>query len=205
VDEELFTIYRSLIIQHLNGEITGDEKSVVLFIYCTINATYTVETLFKSLLGQLLRHIPEVSPECVKSLRKYCRSNGEILFDDIKKLFISEIKRLGMTRVFIAVDGFDEIQSKNVQHDTLVNLHRLTSSHSSIRLVLVSRLLPLIEHMTRTAMKVEIFAQDQDIEIFISAQINQSIFLQHLIQEEPSLQEEIVQAVTEHAAGMSVP
>jgi hypothetical protein len=189
-------------VKHLQDNTGQDKTSVVLFLYCKHSTTYTVEGLFESLLGQLLLRLPAVSAGCVDFLRRQRRSKEDLLLADVKSLLSQEIQ--GMSRVFIAADGFDEIRSEEVQHGTLMHLHQLMKSCPSLRLLISSRPFPLIQRMMGASIKIDIVAKPEDIKLYIESRIEHSTFLHDLAKQYPALKGEIVETVTDRAAEMYV-
>ena len=70
--------------------------------------------------------------------------------------------------------------------------------------MVTSRHIPLIEHAFRADIKLEIIAQDADIEALVEARISKGDTLERLVTRTPSIKEKVITTVVEKARGMYV-
>jgi hypothetical protein len=101
--------------------------------------------------------------------------------------------------VYIVVDALDECSVEDgTRHELLAHLDRLQSG-ANIRLMVTSRHLPDILERYRTALRIEVRAQNQDVKHFLAGQLHR---LPRCMQRDADLQLMIQAKITEAIGGM---
>jgi hypothetical protein len=154
----------------------------------------TVRAILEVLVMQTLERHPEcqalVEQTYARHIRERTEPNEEQLLSLLRRLTES------MAVTFYILDALDEAPTK-IQ---LAVLRTLTSLN--VKLFITSRpLKPLEDHFPQ-ALKIAIFAQDEDLDLLIAKGIEESVELQYLLQVEPFLRDELFLKIKENCGGM---
>jgi hypothetical protein len=176
-------------------------NDVTLFIFCNHKErmAQTYIDLIASLLKQLVQERSAISPYVKglydKHFKKCTRPNVQEFLNTLRQ----EIDTF-YTCAYIIVDALDEGPE---QSRLLYDLRHLSNS---VRLMVTSRDLPSIGGSMREIPRLEIHAQDEDIEKYIESRLSQAteFQLRHLLEQDPDLQQLLIRSVKEKSNGMWV-
>jgi hypothetical protein len=165
----------------------------VLFIFCDFrkSAKQTIPYLLASLLRQISQHCDAVSEHIRSLYREHPRGDSPPL-DDVRTVLASEIGTY--SKVFIVVDALDECPGDGTRESLLKELQGLAPS---VRLLVTSRDLPSIAQHLYDAERLDIPANNQDVQEYVRGRIAQAS--RRPVKE---LQEHVITKITEKARGM---
>jgi hypothetical protein len=166
----------------------------VLFIFCNYKEStkQTIPHLVASLLRQISQYRDSI-PEHIRRLHvKYQRGGTPPLLDDVRTALTSEIGTY--SKVFVIVDALDESPEGGIRETLLKELRALALG---VRLLITSRDIPSIAQYVHDAKRLDIFANDQDVQEYVRGRIGQAA--RRPVKE---LQERVITQVTEKARGM---
>ncbi|KAJ5424569.1 hypothetical protein N7445_010542 [Penicillium cf. griseofulvum] len=191
----------SIVINTLEHEKTSN-NTLHTYIYCNYGRrkeqTYTA--LLSSLLLQVLQFsTSETVPPEVLSLynshKKYgTRPTSKELIDLLAKL-TSPYETL-----FVVMDALDECTES--EEETLRFLSTLRSVGSNVKILCSSRFSTTFEAYFASAEKIEIFARDEDIELFLNSEISRHPRLSKHVRADPDLRNDIIAFITGECQGM---
>jgi ankyrin repeat domain-containing protein 50 len=199
---DMLTSYSSIAIDYLKKNF--DSKAVgVGYIFCNYKEQerQTAKVLIASLLKQLIQdlteypaEIPTVVSESYKSHKKL---ETEADFAECLKLLHTVVSLF--PKVFIVIDALDEcIDSGGTKRSIIKAITDLPTSN--VQILITSRKTPDIETMLRGWPKVEIKAHDQDIQKYLDHHIDDELL--GVVEEYPSLREEIITTIREGSKNM---
>jgi hypothetical protein len=179
------------------GEVSPHEILVCFAYYC-YNQPASVCDILAALVRQVLERADHVLP-AIKDvyLRLYSRHRLEGTRpseDELVELLLEVSKRFKF--VFCFLDGLDEAQDE-IKH----NLLRILSS-LNICVLIMSRPLPDLEATLPTTDRLEIAANDEDIDLLIARTIEHNPVFRALLEREDTLKEEMATSVKRKAHGM---
>ena len=186
------TVLASLAVDHLQTSFKN-ENVAVLCVFCsyTNQGHQTSVDLVASLLKQVLR-TTGVTDEIRRLCQDYQTRPG---LDKLSSLLQSVITLL---KVFIVIDGLDECPQTT--RDTFVG--EIQKLGSSAHLLITSRHSISIAPNFPDAMHLELHASDTDLEAYIRSKTQQDRHLARYVEQDPSLQEEVVATIISKARGM---
>jgi hypothetical protein len=154
----------------------------------------TLRTILEVLVMQTLERHPEcqvlIEQTYARHLRERTQPNEQQLLSLLRRL------KESMTVTFYILDALDEAPTK-IQ---LAVVRTLTSLN--VKLFITSRPLKPLEDCFPQVLKVTIFAQDEDLDLLIAKGIEESVGLQHLLQAEPFLRDELFLTIKQNCGGM---
>lgn len=100
------------------------------------------------------------------------------------------------------IDALDECAESG--EDTLRFLSTIRSVGSNVRVLCSSRFSTTFEAYFASTERVEIYARDEDIELFLDFEINQQPRLSKHIRADPGLRKGIIASITGECQGMYV-
>ncbi|KAH1401028.1 hypothetical protein KXW39_003916 [Aspergillus fumigatus] len=192
--------YTSMVIDILEHDQSSN--SLYTYIYCNYNSRkeQTSVALLSSLVQQVLQHpTRETVPPEVLSLynshKKYgTRPTLKELTDLLGKLTST------YESLFVVIDALDECTES--EENALRFLSTVRSIGSNVRILCSSRFSTTFEAYFVSTKKVEIFARDEDIRMFLDSEISQQPRLSKHVRADPSLRAEIIDSITEDCRGM---
>lgn len=112
------------------------------------------------------------------------------------------LRNLALTfRTFhVVVDALDECAES--EEDALQFVKALSSIGPQIKVLCTSRFSTIFEGYFATSETLELSAHSQDIRIFLESQIEKGYRLSRHVRADPSLQDEIINAIIEESQGM---
>jgi hypothetical protein len=165
-----------------------------LFFRYSDRSEMTVRTILEVLVMQTLERHPEcqalVEQTYARHLRERTEPNEQQLLSLLRRLTES------MAATFYILDALDEAPTK-IQ---LAVLRTLTSLN--VKLFITSRPLKPLEDRFPQALKIAIFAQDEDLDLLITKGIEESVELQYLLEVEPFLRNELFSTIKQNCGGM---
>jgi len=148
-----------------------------------------------SLLHQLCRQSASGIPAKLRDLYDKEAGNSHVGRIDICSS-LQEVAQ-GFSKVFVVVDGLDECPSRDARGAFISHLAGLPSQ---CQLLTTSRHLPELEPVGN--FRLEIHASRDAIRGYLEARIKSSENLRRHIEKQPTLEQSIVDAVTQKAEGM---
>lgn len=192
---------RSIVIDMLEHDRTP-KNSLYTYIYCNYNRRkeQTSAALLSSMVQQVLQHSSseEIPPEVqalYNSHKKYgTRPTTKELTELLGKL-TSKYETL-----FVVLDALDECSES--EEDTLRFLSTVQSIGSNVRIMCSSRFSTTFDAFLGSSKKLEIYARDEDIKMFLDSEISQQPRLSKHVRSDPDLRTEIIDSVTGECQGM---
>jgi hypothetical protein len=193
VRELIVVIFRSIIIHHLRA-VFRTKSVAVLFIFCNYKEStkQTIPYLVASLLRQISQHRDAASEDIRRLYTLHQRGGCFPSLDDVRTALASEIGTY--SKVFVIVDALDECPEGETRESLIKELRALALT---VRLLVTSRDIPLIARHFCDAIRLEISADDQDVQEYIRGQIGQAA--RRPVRE---LRERVIAKVMEKAGGM---
>ncbi|KAL7791368.1 hypothetical protein V8C37DRAFT_382899 [Trichoderma ceciliae] len=191
----------SLIINHLERE-PPHARSFCSYIYCDYSQRRNQSnvTLLSSILQQVLQNSSsEVLPSEVATLysqhQKYNTRPTLAQITDILGKLISTFESF-----HVIVDALDECADS--EEDALRFISAVSSLGSSVKILCTSRSSSVFDAYFSTASRIEIYAQQGDIGTFLGACIRQQSRLSRHIMSDPTLRDDIIEAIIQESQGM---
>lgn len=178
-----------------------DQKTVgIVCIYCNYKEkdTQTLVNLVASIWMQLANYRETLSDN-VKALYMYHihRCTRPELRDALNALK-SEIERF--SKVFIVVDALDEHPENGIcLANALIELQML---QPTVSLMVTSRFVDTIAHKFKGMPCLEISANVGDVRTYVTERISRESHLSHLVSEDATLQENIIETIVRNARKM---
>jgi hypothetical protein len=186
---------RSIVLEHLQTFFKDNDRVAITCIY--LNYKEQIEQTIPNLISSLLKQIVQDQPQTSDTIRAFYshhkdRSTRPIL-DQLVKALQQEIATY--FKVFIVVDALDECENLETRSKLLRTLRSFTKI-GTVRLMVTSRDLPSITQEVDSIKRIDIRADDKDIERYLKDRI--ATGPQHLSR----LKEDIVSHIVQNAAGM---
>jgi hypothetical protein len=170
-------------------------------VYC--NYQLRSHQTAKNIIGSLLRQAVQQAGPIPNEIR--------VWFEDAKRLhsppILSEMKSLLFStfrhtkrRIYIVIDGLDELQPQSLEF--LKILRDGLAESSAPRIMVMSRPFPGFDGLRSSAPEIEINAHEDDMRAFVNARISDR--LNRIISSDSALEEEIEESVIERSGGMYV-
>lgn len=193
------TILTAAVIDDITARFLDDRSVGIAYVYCDFRrqSEQSVEDLIASLLKQLSQCRPSL-PDVVRSLydrHSHRRTRPE--FDEISTTF--RFVAAMYSRVFIIIDALDECQTSNHCQTRFLTESLNFQTTCGVNIFATSRFIPHITQRFNDCMKLEIRAQDQDVQSYLRSRILQcdsKLLVSH--------SEEIQADITKAVDGMSV-
>ena len=172
------------------------------FIYCNHKANQAQNV--KYFLGTITRQLVEqrqAIPKDVRTLHEKHRGKGTT---PTREEYLALLQLLGKecSEIYIVIDALDECidnKGESIWDDFLT---QLMGSVSNLHLLCTSREIDDIGGTLTRSTRIPICARDTDIEAYVQAQIKSKVRLRRFCNEDPGLQNEILQVVGVKAKGM---
>jgi hypothetical protein len=161
-------LIRSIVVDYLQGFYLNDNVAIVCIYFSHHERRqHTFERLLANLLKRLIRNRGAVS-ERIKSLYG-ARGNNSALQESDEFMEVLKVELMTYSKVFIIIDALDEYtETGGTQANLLGALRELPVI---INLMITSRHSPLIAARVAGAKHFDIYAHDEDIEIYTEARI----------------------------------
>ncbi|KAK7409497.1 hypothetical protein QQX98_008347 [Neonectria punicea] len=191
------TFLTSVVVEDLIERREADPSIGVGFIYCNYRRhdSQEVSNLLASLLKQLCQGRPAI-PDALKSLhathkRRDTRPSSSELSNALQSILSL------YPRSYIAIDALDECTVGD-RRRLLIELGKIHAT-SAANIFATSRETPDVKDHFESSPSLEIRASRQDVEAYI---LHNMVYLPHIIQENPKLQDEIKSSISEAVDGM---
>ena len=186
-----------MVVNHL--EVSFQQQDVaVAYIYFDYkeHGNESATNFIASLLQQLLWRQITISDHITKMYNDHKSRGTQPSISELSRALLLAIQ--SFSEVFIIIDALDECPE--VARDDL--LHEIRGLSSKTRLMVTSPQNTVIEREFEGALRLEIYANEQDIKFYLQARINQERQLGYLIKEDKALRETVVCTLTDNAKGM---
>lgn len=190
----VLTLSRSISVQELQRITRKRPNWAIAYAYIRYIERRTVHDVLAALLCQLISS-DEAAFELIKERYIQCEADGEgVSPQDIIDL-LRELINL-FERVLVVIDGLDEALSE-IQEKLLRSLVLL-----GVSLLITCRPLPLLKCHTPGASNVSIEARTQDIELFVSQQLEQNARFRCISKLDSTLADQLSARIKEKSKGM---
>jgi Cdc6-like AAA superfamily ATPase len=195
------TIIASIVVEHL-WKIFPDgdfpiHKTGIAFLYCSYKRREEQKDvdLLSALLKQLVQE-QSLIPKPVKELYDYhSKRKTRPSFDEVSKSLCSIIE--SYSQVFIVVDALDECNDNTCTK--LLSEIRNLQTRSNTKLMATSRFSSTIMQNFKEDIKLEIRADDEDVERYLESQMSR---LRSFVTKSPTLPQLIKTSITKAVDGM---
>ena len=193
--------HRSTVINHILTTHKGHTDVAIAWVYCNYNnrTTQTATNLAGSLSKQLFQRY-NAGHGRVKSL--YDRHKNQVTMPSLEELrTILRSQIVKFNKVFLVFDALDECCEIDGTLAKLVALLQYLATYANV--LVTSRILNSIERALRGSKRLEIKADDRDVQEYVRSRIHGSHRLQKYLQGNPVLHAEaIVEKVSGNAKDM---
>ena len=175
------------------------------FVYCNYKESRTTLTYMRLALKQLCRTMQSLPLELQEIYKKHHSNDSQPRYDELRTVFLAVIRQLG--RIFFVLDALDECtpEQRKGLFDFVLSLANTGTNQGIIKLFITSRKESDIEEAFQQnsipTIEVEAAKVNSDIEIYVKAQIELRSTLKR---KDTALKDEILNALTAKADGMSV-
>ena len=198
-------------IEHLSELYEPSAGTGITFVYCNYNESRTAPTYIRLALKQLCRTMQHIPPELQK-VYKHCYDNdSQPKYDELKSAFLAIIRQFGC--VFFVLDALDEctlVQRKDLTK-FILSIADTTSTSTGqeiVKFLVTSRKELDIEQSFQQKLiptiEVETTKVNNDIKIYVGAQIELRLQDGRLSLRNMALKDKIFSALTTKAGGMYV-
>jgi Cdc6-like AAA superfamily ATPase len=195
------TIMAATVVDHLEttSEISVDNDIGIIYLYCNYRRQLeqTAPNLLGSLASQLARQRPGLSEELQALYKRHVDKKSRPNIDDLLQLIQVEIGRF--SQVFIVLDALDECVNAHDTRKTLASNLRDITQKVPANLLVTSRFIPEATNLFEDCPRLEIRAQAEDVEAYLTAQLER---LPKFVMRNLELQNTIVTTVAKAVDGM---
>lgn len=191
------TIITSIVIDHLQQQFLDTPSVGIAYFFCGFgqSSTFTVNAFMAYLLKQLVQNMRQI-PECIRDIfSRYKQHKMRPKLQDLYRCL--NLVTSNLSRAYIVIDALDECEEQ-VRNHILSQIFDL-QSNSQLSFFATSRFIPEITSRFEQCPWQEIRAHPDDVKSYLSDQI---VGFRGFVQKEPSLQELIIQGITEAIDGM---
>lgn len=189
-----------MIIDHLERERTAN--TTYAYVYCDYNRRHeqTPSALLSSLLQQVLQNstdltLPSEIPVIYNQHKQYGTRPTQAQVTEILGKLVAKL-----TTLHIVVDALDECAES--EENALQFMMTVCSLGSNVKVLCTSRPSTTFAEYFGQSKRLQISAQNEDIAMFIDAQIRQKYRLSRHVRADPGLREEIVRTIIQESQGM---
>ena len=190
---------RSIIINHLRQGRPEESRGLIgiTFTYLKYNESdLTCENILSSMLKQLLQDSADIPPDLLSLYERHRNRNISPKIDEICQLLSTIIK--SHKKVFCIIDALDEC-NEGLRRELVDKLETLGPK---LRVLITSRYLDRIANELAVYQRFEMRANKADIELFIEQQIRRNRNLREIVENSPSLRDDIKKGVFDTADNM---
>ena len=188
------------VVDDLQQRFAKSDDIGVACIYCDYKdqVAQTTKNLLASLWLQLAANNRDLSNEVEDLYNKYMSQGprSRPTLDEVSRILRIEVERY--QKVYIVVDALDECSAEN----RTTFLRQISALPPSVHLMVTSRFLSSIPRQFKNATKIEIEADIEDVKYYVKERINSVERLSGWVENNPSLEDDIVSTVTENAQKM---
>jgi hypothetical protein len=153
-------------------------------------------------LQQLIHRQSIISDEVRDVYKAHISKKTHPSLKEYSTLLQSELR--AFSKVFIVIDALDECPEFDETRSNL--LHEVQKLQPKLRLLITSRpqISADIERSFVDAARLDIYANPEDIKMYIEGRIQKDVRLKNNVDEDPSLKDDIIETIVKKAEGMSV-
>ncbi|KAF2493616.1 ankyrin, partial [Lophium mytilinum] len=198
------TVLASIVIEHI--QMLSDEAPSVglAWAYCDYKQR-KVQTL-QNLLGSLIEQLVHTSaargqPQAWKAVENLWRNsyqNTAASIKELSKLLADQVR--SFRRAYIILDALDECDQENLTRDDLLEI--LQALPPNVHLFLTSRDIPSIESSIENALRLEIWAREEDVDKYVADRIKRDRYLGKHCQADAALEQKIKHTLKNSSGGM---
>ncbi|KAL9118809.1 MAG: hypothetical protein Q9187_004635 [Circinaria calcarea] len=193
------TILASTVVDYLEQKFTQTDVGIAYIYFNYKEQEQTFINLISSLLRQLIQPESKIPNNIIDLHRSHINKGTRPLLAEYSELLQSKV--MALSTVFIIVDALDECDKGETRVDFLAELRNLLPH---IRLLVTSRYLVSIERSFENDARLEIRANNGDVEKYVRARIQKEPRLLQHVKADPALEEQIITTIIEKARGMFV-
>jgi hypothetical protein len=194
------TMLAAITIDYL-AKMEASERTGLTYLYCNYKSQRDINasTLLGAILKQLVQSQPTIDEQISSLYEQYTRFGTKPSFQKLSTALKAVLKKF--LTVYVVIDALDECPSRDGICNQLLAELRHLQRETDLRLMATSRHIPEIENEFRSMSMVEIRATNADVSQYVRDQIHR---LPRCIRRDSSLQEQVVNQVSEAVDGMSV-
>lgn len=195
---------RSLLIEHLErqDDLLSSNDTALAYIFCDYKdrLDQTQTALLSSILGQLLRrtNCKTLSAEIMSLYEQHKRQNLGPSVVQLQQVLAQAL--VSYRKVFFIVDALDECSESDESALQLISTLRALGDRAKI--LCTSRFSTTFEAYFQSCERLEISASADDIRTYLQAHLHLHPRLSRHVRADPSLETEIVTAITDECRGM---
>lgn len=177
-----------------------DPGIAIAFLYC--NYKRQLEQTVSNLVTSLLKQLVQDHSTAFNDVKDWYKGHNDRSTQPTTEEVLTVLGAVAekFSKVFIVVDALDECSEIDGTRAKL--LAALRSMPSTVKLLITSRDLPSIAAEFREANRIDINANDEDLQKYIEGRIPREPRLATHVRGCPSLRDEIVKKIIENARGM---
>ena len=196
------TIITSIVVNHLHAKFRNDPSIGIVYLYCTFQQQQEQRPvdLLTNLLKQLIMGQPTI-PNAVKDLYdQHKPKQTRPSLDEIRST-LHQVAAF-YSRTFIVIDALDECRAGHDGRDMFMREIFNFQADIKANLFATSRFIQEIEAKFQKVIRLEIRADDTDVQRYLHAKLQNC---PSLISQNNSLQEQIKNKIAKAVDGMYVP
>jgi len=156
----------------------------------------TLENIIGSILSQLIQELEAIPTALSKLFEQHLKQNTSPSLQELIDVLTDVLK--SFKRTYVIVDALDEC-TEEMRWDLM---EILRSEELGVQLLLTSRFLNNIEEELKVAKRLEIKANKTDLELYIDRHVLRNRNLRKIVENSPSIREDVKSAVVATAADM---
>ena len=190
----------AIVVDDLQQRFAKSDSIGVACIYCDYKnqVAQTTKNLLASLWMQLAANNQDLSYEVDELYHKYMSQGrrSRPTLDEVSRILQTEVER--HKKVYLVIDALDECSAEN--RATL--LRQISALPPTVYLMVTSRFHNSVPRQFRDATTLEIEADVEDVKYYVRERINAVERLSGWIDNNPSLEEDIISTVAKNAKKM---
>ncbi|KAK1242838.1 hypothetical protein MKX08_005650 [Trichoderma sp. CBMAI-0020] len=198
------TIFTSIIVNDLFERFENDTTIGIAYVYCNFRRhdEQKLHHLLTSLIKQLAGDQSCLSQEARTTLDNYKGKTQRPSLEESKTLL--QQMAASYSRVFILVDALDECQTSDGCRTNLLDVMFFLQETTKANIFATSRFIPEITQRFEACKRIEICANEDDVRRYVQGQLEGGNIehLPSLINNKPSLKDEIVEGISNAVDGM---
>ncbi|KIJ50450.1 hypothetical protein M422DRAFT_245727 [Sphaerobolus stellatus SS14] len=186
------TMIASLVINDLRKQY---QTRPVLYLYCNYQSQLMTRAYLEVLLKQLLQQ-SFVTDDAVIQLTQMKVKGESLSRADLQGILVAQLHHFAGT--FIVLDAFDEILDETIRNDLLAAFdHMVSHCHAHVMITSQHHVIDF-----KKGTKLEITAMQDDLEVYIKAEIYRMKNLHNLKLRVPDIEETIIKKVYEKSSSI---
>lgn len=192
------TYLAAIVSDHLQRKFAQPEVGIISLFCDYKDPSQTIEKFQRAILRQLLQKMEKFPPEINHLYERHLGASSKPDPGEIRSILLSVVSRF--SQIYLIVDALDEVPGAEGILGALLKLcdDFGSSSHSLI----TSRWTGELDHHIRQAPHIEIWAQGEDIRLYLDDEFRKRQRIQRFTQRDPAFQAEAVDTILQHCKGM---